>query len=308
MRLVETTASLSKYYHDKSIASPLEGLSKTPFKHVDMSMYNIIYKDSPWISKGDLWKKEVESCHIVSDKFGLDFCQAHSPDGNHFIDSEDRDNLILATKRSIEACAMLEIPHTVLHAQGVAGATPTDFIKKNIEFLKIFEEDAERFNVDLLIENSASLWNPDYYIRTGKEMREFVEMAKMPRLHICWDIGHGNVQGCNQFDDFVSMGEELHAIHVHDNYGNADAHVMPLVGTTNFDNVIRGLLKIGYKGDFTFEAGCTLRNSKSWPILRRNVTDKDILANPPIDIQIKQLSLNYEIGKWMLESYNINVE
>lgn len=308
MKLVNTTSSLAAYYSDKSIAAPLEGMHETGFKHIDMSMYGIIYKNSPWLSKGDGWKKEVEDCLKAAEKYGYDFCQAHSPDGNHFENCEARDNLILATKRSIEACGMLGIPHTVFHAQGVSGGTEEDFIKKNIEFLKIFQEDAERFNVNILIENSAYLWNPEYYLRTGEEIREFVEKAHMPRLHICWDIGHGNVQGCNQYDDIVAMGEELHALHVQDNYGNADSHVMPLAGTTNFDKVIKGLLKIGYRGDFTFEAGCTLRRAGCWPILRKDVAESDIISNPPLYIQKKQLNVLYELGKWMLESYNINVE
>lgn len=139
-------------------------------------------------------------------------------------------------------------------------------------------------------------------------MREFVEAADMSRLHICWDIGHANVQGQNQYDDILAMGDELRALHVQDNDGSSDAHRMPLSGMTNFDRVIRGLLKIGYTGDFTLEAGCTLRRAGSWPHYRRDIGDGDILANPPLNIQQKQQAVLYEIGKWMLESYGIAVE
>ena len=139
-------------------------------------------------------------------------------------------------------------------------------------------------------------------------MREFVDIAGMPRLHICWDIGHANVQGQNQYDDILAMGDELKALHIQDNYGNSDSHIMPLAGTTNFDKVIRGLLKIGYKGDFTFEACSTLRRAGAWPNYRRDIGEGDILANPPLYIQQKQQSVLYELGKWMLESYNIDVE
>ena len=177
-----------------------------------------------------------------------------------------------------------------------------------IAFFRRFEEAAERFGVDLLIENSASAWNPEYYLRTGREMLEFVRLAGIERLHICWDIGHANVQGRNQYDDITAMGAELRALHVQDNYGDADSHVMPLVGTTNFDQVLRGLTDAGYKGDFTFEGGCTLRRRADWPHYRRDVTDLDRLADPPLAIQIKQIGVMYEIGKWMLESYGIPVE
>lgn len=308
MKLVTTTADLAKYYTEKSIAAPLEGIPATGFKHVDLSMYGIVYNGSPWLAAGDGWKIEVEKCMEAAECNGLDFCQAHSPCGNSFEPGNDKHDLILATKRSIEACGMLGIPHTVIHGQAIYGGTPKEFLQKNIEFCKLFEEDLERHNVNLLIENTASQWNPECYVRTGREMREFVDSAGMPRLHICWDIGHGNVQGQNQYDDILIMGDELRALHVQDNYGNADSHIMPMAGTTNFDNVIRALLKIGYKGDFTFEAGCTLRRAGAWPNYRRDIKDGDILANPPLYIQQKQQAVLYEIGKWMLESYNIAVQ
>ena len=159
-----------------------------------------------------------------------------------------------------------------------------------------------------LVENSADAWNPEYYLRTGAELRDFVQLADIPRLHICWDIGHGNVQGCDQYTDILAMGKELHALHVQDNYGDRDSHVMPLVGTTNFDAVLRGLLAADYRGDFTFEGSRTVRHSKCWPHYRRNVTPADRISEPPLHIQQKQIAVMYEIGRWMLESYGIAAE
>ena len=305
MRLVSTTGDLAPYYADKSVAAPVADMQKTGFRHLDLSMYHIIYKGSPWLAPGDGWKREIEAAATAAETNGLDFRQAHSPDGEHFIPGEKREALLLATRRSIEACAMLGIPHTVLHGQAFEGGTPTQFLRENVAFCKLFEEEAERFGVDLLIENSASQWNPEYYLRTGKEMLEFVQAAEMPRLHICWDIGHANVQGRNQYDDILAMGSELRALHVQDNYGNADSHVTPLAGTTNFDRVLQGLIDAGYRGDFTFEGGCTLRRRAAWPHYRRDVAPEDRLADPPLEIQIRQLAVMHEIGRWMLESYGL---
>ena len=308
MRLVTTTADLAPYYKNRSVAAPVADIGKAGFRHVDLSMYHVIYSGSPWLAPGDGWKREIKDAAAAAEQNGLDFCQAHSPDGEHFAKGEARDALELTTLRSIEACSMLGIPHTVVHAAHIPGATPQEFLRENIAFFRRFEEAAERFGVDLLIENSASAWNPEYYLRTGREMLEFVRLAGIERLHICWDIGHANVQGRNQYDDITAMGKELRALHVQDNYGDADSHVMPLVGTTNFDQVLRGLTDAGYKGDFTFEGGCTLRRRADWPHYRRDLTDLDRLADPPLAIQIKQIGVMYEIGKWMLESYGIPVE
>lgn len=308
MRLVTTTADLAFYYADKSVSAPVAGMAKTGFRHIDLSMYGVIYKDSPWITAGDAWKKEIEKAGEIAAADGLDFCQAHSPDGQHFIKGEQRDALITATHRSIEACAMLGIPHTVLHAASVPGGTKEDFDRENIAFFKLFEEDAEKFGVDILVENSAEAWNPEYYLRTGHEMADFVNKAGLPHLFICWDIGHGNVQGCNQYDDITAMGTLLHAVHAQDNFGNSDSHMMPMAGTTNFDMVLRGMIAGGYRGDFTFEGCNTIRYSGLWPNYRRDVSDKDRLSRVPLAVQQKQISVMYDIGEWILNSYGIPVE
>jgi hypothetical protein len=83
---------------------------------------------------------------------------------------------------------------------------------------------------------------------------------------------------------------------------------MPLTGTTNFDMVLRGLIDIGYNGDFTFEAVNSVRRANSWPHYRKDVSPDDRLVNPPLFIKQKQQAVMYDIGKWMLESYGIKPE
>lgn len=303
MRLVTTTDDFAAYFSDKSVAAPLAAVKETGFRHIDLSMYCTIYKDSPWVSTDDRWKKEIEECAKIAEELDFDFCQAHSPGPGNC-----SDEAVNAIRNSIKACAMLGIPHTVVHAVVKQGATPEEFFKENLRFYKQFEDELEKYNVDLLIENSSSIWNPYYYLLSGEDMRRFIDTAKIHRMHICWDTGHGNAQGQNQYDDIVAMGSELRALHVQDNLGNADSHLMPLAGTTNFDRLLKGLIDIGYNGDFTFEAVNSIRKAVSWPHNRRDVREDDILADPPLYIKQKQQAVLFEIGKWMLESYDIKAE
>ncbi len=302
MKLVTTTNDLSSFFSDKSISAPIAAMKETGFRHLDLSMYNINYEGSPWRTQ-DGWKKEVEDCRKIADELGFDFCQAHAPDPGNA-----DENAVIAIRNSIKACGMLGIPHTVIHGVVKNNTTPEEFFENNVSFYKQFEADLEEAGVDLLIENSASAWNPFYYLRTGAEMRAFVERAGMKRLHICWDVGHGNVEGRNQYDDVVAMGDELRALHIHDNFGDADSHIQPLSGIVNYDLLLKGLIDSGYSGDFTFEACETLRHHNCWPHSRRFVSEDDLLKDPPLHIVQKQISILYDLGAWMLESYGISVE
>ena len=314
MRLVSTTADFADYFANKSVAAPLAAFTETGFKHIDLSIYDVVYNGSPWTAEGDEWKREIEDCQNIAAKCGFDFCQAHAPSGCFFKDEEKRKRSLLATKRSIEACAMLGIPHIVVHAEALGSSVFTKlfgrkkFLEKNKEFFRIIAEDAERYGVDVLAENSSDLWNPGYFLNTGKDIRRFVEEVGSSRVFVCWDTGHANCQGADQYKEITAVGNKLRAIHAQDNYGNGDSHVMPMVGTINWDQVMRGLKDIGYRGDFTFEGSNTLRRANCWPNYRRDVKEGDLLKTPPLHAQQKQLAVMYEVGKWMLESYGIQVE
>ena len=161
--------------------------------------------------------------------------------------------------------------------------------------------------MDILAENFED-GNYGYHFRSGREMRQFFELAGIPRLHACWDTGHANVKGRDQYADILELGSHLRALHVQDNWGTADSHVMPMVGTTNFDQVLRGLIAVGYKGSFCFEACDTFRFGNDFKHHRRAVLPKDRLTDPTIFLQQKMEGVLYEVGKWMLESYGLSAE
>lgn len=73
----------------------------------------------------------------------------------------------------------------------------------------------------------------------------------------------------------------------------------------HFDQIIKALIKIGYRGFFSFEAPDTLRVGGDSHHRRRDILPDDKLANPTVFLQQKITEVKYEIGKWMLETYGI---
>jgi len=49
------------------------------------------------------------------------------------------------------------------------------------------------------------------------------------------------------------LGKRLKAIHVQDNKGLADDHLLPFHGTIDWKDAMSALADIGYEGDLTFE-------------------------------------------------------
>ena len=52
----------------------------------------------------------------------------------------------------------------------------------------------------------------------------------------------------------------LASVHVHDNHGRADDHLMPFEGTIDWPAAMTALQKVGYDGALIFEAASRGRN------------------------------------------------
>ena len=307
MKLATTTDDFCEYITGKrELSDTLEYFRDTPFRHFDLSFCGVMYPGSVWYEAGDAWKREAEDCAKKADTYGFDFVQAHAPFWPYtdYFDIQKRPAYMQAIHHAIEACAMLGIPHITLHGVYLDGDTQDAFLKENLRFCRELGETAERCGVDILIENFAD-GDFGYYFRRGLEMRQFIEEAGVSRLHACWDTGHANIRGRDQHRDILDLGSHLRALHIQDNWGTTDSHVMPMVGTTNFDQIVRGLTEIGYRGSFSFEAPDTLRAANDSHHKRRNILPDDRLANPPIFLQQKLEWIKYEIGKWMLQTYGV---
>ena len=81
-----------------------------------------------------------------------------------------------------------------------------------------------------------------YFPNSGSDLKELVEYIDHPLFHACWDIGHAKLEG-HSYQDIVQLGDNLKALHIHDNMGKGekDAHMLPFDGNVDWDDVARGI-------------------------------------------------------------------
>ena len=72
---------------------------------------------------------------------------------------------------------------------------------------------------------------------------------------ICLDTGHLNLTKGNTQREFVlKAGNRLHALHIADNQGETDQHMMPYGrGNVKIAEVVEALEEIGYSDVFNYE-------------------------------------------------------
>ena len=238
--------------------------------------------------------------------------QAHSPGGNLLTTNQSEANeLIAATKRSIEICEVLGIRNLVVHIGWRDGINRQEWMRLNKEMYNNFLPLAEKCGVNILCENSTVKNMGSFeYLSTGAEMREFVEYVDHPNFHACWDTGHANCDNLDQYQNIVDLGDELYAIHYAENDGSYDSHVMPFFGTVNHNDIMRALVEIGFRGPFVLECDGGSRTSNTytgpafdWIKEELNVTDP---TNPSVLGRLnraQQEKLLFDIANYIVTTY-----
>ena len=301
MKIATTTGDFSRFYD--SDTERIRALHRAGFRYVDLSLYSI--KETNQVFGGDDWRDRVTELKALAKELAVTFVQAHSPGGNPLDKGEEFEPFFRAAVRSIEVCGELGIKNTVLHAGWAEGIGKEEWQKENLEFLKLLFPTMEKYGVNVLIENSTKANMGDrYYVNSGKELRDFIEYVNHPLIHACWDTGHANCEGA-QYDEILTLGEHLYAIHYNDNHGQRDEHIMPYLGTLNHDEVISALIDSGYRGYFTLESTNSVTTTSSWPWKMRKFSPSKKLCTPPLSLVESMERTMYETVKYMLSEYNI---
>ena len=151
----------------------------------------------------------------------------------------------------IEDCRTYGIPKAVMHP--TAGYEPPPFSEVGLDRVRRLVGLAETCGVDLAVEN---MRRPDYLDRI------FAAIGS-DRLKFCYDSGHENcfTPGVDVLGRF---GEKLVTMHLHDNGGKLDQHMLPFSGTIDWGRVAGQLSRPGYDGPLCFESDASHEKDRSY--------------------------------------------
>ncbi len=212
--------------------------------------------------RGPLGDEQVARLRAASDRHGLPFVQAHGPMYDYY--GPDAEEHLADTFRCIEWCGLLGVPWMVMHAympEGVdSPAHRQHCLDINLEYFRQFFPALEKHQVGIAIENSSDFWGRKRrYSSVSGDLITLCDALDHELIGLCWDTGHAQLQKLDQEAAISSMGARLKAIHVQDNDGLSDAHILPFHGKIDWNAVVAGLKGAGYQGPWTFEVGNAIR-------------------------------------------------
>ncbi len=120
---------------------------------------------------------------------------------------------------------------------------------------------AKEHGVKIATEN---MWNWDNALNQAskaacshhEDFLKHVEAVNDEYFGACLDIGHAEMRGLNTsaVDCIKTLNNRLIALHIHDNDKHRDKHAIPFSMSIDFDEIVKALKEIDYKGYFTLEA------------------------------------------------------
>lgn len=295
MKLATTTGNFYSYTHSQT--ESLKYIREAGFSYADYN-FGSDFKSRSGVYGAD-YKSYFEEIKHAVDKIGIRLVQAHSPMGQPF--GEESEKFIEDTIRCVDACGYWGIPNLVVHSGYANGLSVEETFLKNKEFFSPILLQAEKYGVNILVENfNKRCEGGIFWIDKATELLELIEYIDHPLFHAVWDAGHANLQEMPQDKELEILGSHVLALHIHDNFGDKDTHLLPFLGTMNMDAVMNGLKRIGYNGYFTFEVGGIFTP----PAKKRPYPEDTRLLDTPIEWMRTMTAFLYETGKHILKSYD----
>lgn len=205
----------------------------------------------------DDFREELHRQKQIANAYGIDFYQAHGPWPVDDTSAEKRNTNMEHFKRSVRGCYYLNCPYLVVHPlmpEGWSREDDSDQAERlNREFILELAAYARQYGVTICIENMPFVFQR---LARTKELIRFVRELDLDNVGICLDTGHCNVLGDDPGACARLCGNLLKAVHIHDNFGNGDDHLVPFVGNINWESFRQSLKEIGFEGPLSLECAC----------------------------------------------------
>lgn len=257
---------------DKAMALAKEcGIEAIDF-NIDLVINTYEYvkgKQYPFCDKPiEEFVESFSAMKAAAEKYGIKFSQMHAPFPTWFEDMPEQTEYLLGVvEKCMAVCAYVDCPAIVVHPYN-SGCKKKD-VEINLDMYRRLMPAAKRYGVKICLENLFSIGKSRLTegICTHAEDACYLidllnEEAGEDVFGFCLDVGHANVMGKNLRQYINTLGKRLTVLHIHDNDGRGDKHMLPYTQATDlwgehlatdWEGFLAGLRDIGYEGNICFE-------------------------------------------------------
>lgn len=257
MKIGISTWSLN-YLDYKNIYEAIDYAKKYQFDCLDFTL-DAYLKIFDWV-KAD---QETILTHFTkvkdyADKVGISFSQTHAPYA--IFPSFLSEEYMEITKKAILITSLVGAPYMVMHPLvfPVYNKKALDEEEKNynIEFFNKLLPYLNKYKVKVAIENIYD-WEKGNIRFTNvshpKGLLSYLELLPEDKFSICLDTGHLHMAGYRQSEAIELWKNKLKVLHIHDNHGILDDHMIPFTAKIDWMDFKDALQRINFDGCLSLE-------------------------------------------------------
>lgn len=182
----------------------------------------------------------------------------HAPFTNiDLADPQRCQHAVHALRKTIAFCHQLNCSAITLHISASPGVKTRAALKQAkecaIDSLGTIISVARERHVEILLEN---LVPRAQHLRLGAEIEDLIDIVDALNgqgVGICIDTGHSVLNRHDPIEDIHKAGRWLRSLHINDNNGLEDLHMVPGSGVIRWSHVYQALHDIRYEGVFMLE-------------------------------------------------------
>ena len=215
-------------------------------------------------------------------KLGLKTLSFHGPFGDHIdISSPDkkmRSESVNEILRAVRAAAVIDAKFFLLHPGPEKEGKLTDGhyfrrLKSCLYSLERIFVTCREYHLELILENML----PHLYLGGPEDILWLIGKMESGIPGICLDTGHANTSR-NASDMYRRFSRHVRMLHVHDNHGNEDEHLIPGNGDIKWAELFQLMKSQDYNGALMLEIGSGDKESTE-EILERAVKGRSFLLD-----------------------------
>jgi len=191
----------------------------------------------------------------AADDAGLKIWQMHENLSRNDSTAEFRTKNVLMGEKALRAAGILGCKYYVIHPVLPYGWGKEPDVREALDvttetILRLLPM-AKNEGVSVCLENIPL---PEgHSFSKIKDTKEIVRNIDDASVGVCFDTGHCNAMGEDQYESIKMLGKDIFCLHVHDDMNRQDRHLIPYQGQIQWKNVIKGLRDIGFGGCVSIE-------------------------------------------------------
>ena len=183
---------------------------------------------------------------------GLSVWSVHGSFGTGALSASKRerqDTIEAETRRMEDAAAYAPCPYVIHYLNRFNDPSPGDYWKLSVETLL---KQAERLSLTLAVESVPFKPEVNERYADSAEVAAFVRSLASEYAKITLDLNHSNLH-----EDLTDVAGNFHGlianIHVSDNHGQREEHLVPGDGVIDFTGALQTIVNAGYAGPLNLE-------------------------------------------------------